>query len=399
MNLQNSRVALVSYHAFRQGPYRPSVLHEFFLRRIAANEIKSYTYFCSNWDHLSKSKHNFVSADRVHSISVPGYYKNLSIWRIVSHLAFSIKLLFNRELWSSDLFIICVPPSFLGFTVGLVARLRGKPYIIDVIDLWPEALPVSSNKKKFFMCTLGALWVYLRNLLYRSADELLCHCHYFIQKIDKSPKPIAHYLPLCSLDAGLFSVASNRLNTQTEIRILVLGSINHVLDGGSLGNLLSVLAQKTSKKIILEIIGDGETKADLLKLISTQTPGVEVLDHGVVYDFNRKAAILSRCHFGFNGYRTTTAIGITYKAIDFSSCGIVFLNSVQGDLNDLINTYRAGLNYEIGEEINLATQVLAITEDSFAKMSEGSRKMAKDHFHPDKFEENLLSILRHVGAK
>ena len=396
----NKNILLVSYHAFREDPFRPSALHRFFKEQISQDNALAYSLVCSDWDHLTKTRHDFSGDPAIKTIRVPGYFKNLSVNRVISHMVFSLKLLFSTALWRGDVFFVCVPPSLPALVVALVATLKRKPFVFDVVDLWPEALPAGDAQKKLFMTIIGGPWVFLRNCLYGRASMLLTHCKYFIEKIGAQNSLRLSYVPLSQGNLQMFLLESNRPKLASEIRILVLGSINNVIDIESLVSLLASLRSndKTSscRKVILEIIGDGESKTALLQQVLREADFVQVLDHGKVFDSKIKGEVLSRCHFGYNGYRNTTAIGVTYKAVDFATAGVVFLNCVQGDLTDLITEYGAGFNFTKGLESELAERVLSLSDEAFLGMSRGSRKMALNLFHPERFEKSLTAILEKV---
>lgn len=387
------RILCVSYHFFEHSSYRPSVMHDFLSRYALANHVE-YVFLCSNWDHISKKNHSVDVSKNIHMIRVPGYKKNISFSRIFSHLIFSFKLLFHPSLWRFDVCLVCVPPSFSYVVALIAAKVRRKPVIVDVVDLWPEALPLPRVLKNGFMFFVGAPWIFFRNFFYSRATRLLSHCKYFLTCLHRHDDPKASYLPLTQQDLSLFEIPSHREKIDQQIRILVLGSINHVLDIQSLVRILMDLSGLGKEpKVVLEIVGSGENKANLLEAISHQAPKVDVIDHGVIFEPVQKAKILSRCHFGYNGYRQTSAIGITYKSIDFSSAAVVFLNSLQGDLNDLVDEYGAGFNYKIGKEKELVQKILALKTKDFELMSQASRKMARDLFHPSRFENQLGSVL------
>lgn len=391
-----TRVLLISYHYFAEGPYRPRVLHEA-LRQELQGE---YQLLCSDWDHLRKARHMVGDDSHLTWLRVPGYTKNLSASRVWSHVVFSWKLLFSSALWRANLVIVCVPPTLSAAVAIAVTKLRRRPVVVDVIDLWPEALPASPRFKQMFMWSGGWLWAGARNVLLKFASLVLCHCRYFAPILQRSFGARTKYMPLTQSDPSLFSLPSQRLPLSQECRILVLGSINHVLDSDSLLRLVASLVEKGSfARIVLEVIGDGETKSDMLKKLQQQSPAVKVMDHGVLFDSQKKGEILARCHFGYNGYKNTTAIGITYKSIDFASAGLVFLNSVQGDLNDLVKEYGAGFNYRVGDEVTLATRLTQLSDQDWQAFSRGAKKMAQDLFHPERLRADLREIIADGGVK
>lgn len=374
------------------------MLHRYFLEH--QSRFKSYNLLAANWDHQSKSTHDLsqFQDQNIEWFQVPSYRKNISLKRVFSYLSFSLKLLFSKKLWKADLVIISVPPSFSAVVPAVIAMLRRKPWVVDIVDLWPEALPVGPKAKKLFMRTLGLPWVWSRNLFYSRASLFLSHSKYFL-KFTKTKKSL--WLPLMQ-SGTLPQSIQKRAPIDQEIRICVLGSINNVLNIDSLVLLTSeiqkLIKQSGSpRKLILEILGGGERKETMIKEIQMAAPKWKVQDHGVSYDPELKQSILNRCHFGYNGYRSTTAIGITYKSIDFASYGNVFINSVQGDLKSLVLQYLAGYNFELGEESLLAEKICNLSNNEYIKLSKGSHRLATDLFSRSRFERRLTEALDRVS--
>jgi len=394
-------LVFVSYHIHSNPGYRPSMLHRFFLDQ--QTKFKSYHLLAANWDHQSKAKHDLEKfpEPNINWIKVPSYTKNISLRRVLSYLSFSLKLIFSKKLWKADLVVISVPPSFSAVIPGTIAMLRGKPWVVDIVDLWPEALPVSPSTKKLFMRTLGKPWVWSRNFFYSRASLFISHSKYFLG-FTKTKTKKSLWLPL--MQTGTIPQAPHkRAPIDQEIRICVLGSINNVLNIDSLV-VLTAEIQKLVKqsgnprKLVLEILGGGERKETLIKEIQMAAPKWKIQDHGISFDPDLKQSILNRCHFGYNGYRSTTAIGITYKSIDFASFGNVFLNSVQGDLKSLVVQYLAGFNFQLGGETALAEEICDLSNNEYIKLSKGSHHLATDLFSRSRFERRLAEALERVSS-
>jgi hypothetical protein len=396
----------------------------------------NYLFLHADWDHQSKTrftKHSskpFSSQDfQRELISVPAYFRNLSLRRVYSHIVFSWKIFWHPSLRHADLVYVCVPPSLsalgvalrlgLGFRLGSGLRLglgsgsgsrlgsgsgsgsgfRGKKWVLDLVDLWPEALPASPFKKFLLQVTVGWVWIFARNIFYARATRFVSHCRYFLDLLKLSPRK-THFIPLAQAQEELSHLQEGqRHSIAQELRILVLGSINHVLDAEGLVRLMralsSPLAQaSTPRLIVLEILGAGESKGRLLAALGDQASDVQILDHGSNFDPLFKRQVLARCHFGYNGYKAQTAIGITYKSIDFASQGLVFLNSVQGDLRACIDEHGAGFNFHSGEEALLATKLLRLSQENFDRMSQGSRRLYEKLFTLQGFHERMNALMK-----
>lgn len=389
------KVVLISYHYHPYPGYRSSLVHQYFLRRQQrlGAAPHDYVFLHADWDHHTKTRFESAPHEGRRALRVPSYKRNLSLKRVWSHIFFSWKVWRDPVLEDADLAFICVPPSLSALGPALKLSLRGKPWILDIVDLWPEALPVARWKKIVFALGFGWAWALLRRALYQRATRFVSHCQYFLDElaIDSSRTAL---IPLAQAQTEMTKLSpGERPPLAQEIRLLVLGSINHVLDSRSLVALLQALP---AERRVLEILGAGESKPQLLQSLSEKCPGLRIVDHSMNFDPELKRSVLARCHFGYNGYSTQTAIGITYKSIDFASQGLVFLNSVQGDLQHLVESFGAGFNYKAGEESALATKISALGESDYQRMSQSSRKIFEEKFRLDSFSRRMDHLMEGV---
>jgi hypothetical protein len=389
------KVVLVSYHYHPYPGYRSSLVHQYFLGREKSHGTAptDYVFLHADWDHHTKTRFESAACEGREAIRVPSYKRNLSLKRVWSHILFSWKVWKHPALKDADLAFVCVPPSLSALGPALRLSLRGKPWILDIVDLWPEALPVARWKKIIFAVGFGWAWALLRRALYQRATRFVSHCQYFLDELGIDPARTA-LIPLAQAQVEMTKLSpEERLPLEKEIRLLVLGSINHVLDSKS---LLALLLALPTERTVLEILGAGESKPKLLAQLAEKCPGLRIVDHSMNFDPELKRSVLARCHFGYNGYSTQTAIGITYKSIDFATQGLVFLNSVQGDLHHLVESYGAGFNYKAGEESALATTLADLDETDYQCLSQGSRKIYEDNFRLESFSERMNILMEGV---
>lgn len=98
------------------------------------------TFVTSDFDHARKamiSRSALASRSGLWVVHVPGYRDNVSLARMWTHFLFALKLWLRAFLTRWDAVVISsVPPD------GLIAAkfLRKKSLIIDIRDIWPDAL-------------------------------------------------------------------------------------------------------------------------------------------------------------------------------------------------------------------------------------------------------------------
>ena len=79
-------------------------------------------------------------------INEPGYYKNVSLKRIISHRVFAKNVLeYVKKIKKPDI-IYCVVPSLdVADLITAYANKNNIKVIVDIQDLWPEAYKMVIN--------------------------------------------------------------------------------------------------------------------------------------------------------------------------------------------------------------------------------------------------------------
>lgn len=101
----------------------------------------------SDFSHRKKKKIHNEMSDL--DINVKEYKKNLSIDRLISHYQFSKSVYNELVAIQPDLIHALVPPNSLSKYLSLYKEKYNVKLIFDIIDLWPETLPVGNIKTYF----------------------------------------------------------------------------------------------------------------------------------------------------------------------------------------------------------------------------------------------------------
>ncbi len=286
----------------------------------------------TDFSHIRKRKRSDTK-DHYVQIDTEPYKRNLSVKRLLSHRDFAKKAFRFIDSYDPDLIWVCVPAN------SLIAE--AKKYkdshpdvrmIIDVIDMWPESMPLGTLKKLLPF----TIWRNIRNNSIDCADALVTECSYYKNilkdEYDGQVKTI-HW-------ARDNKVGDYKLDLpEDKLSLAYIGSINNIIDIDEIGRLID----SADMPVVLHVIGSGESKERLLESLKSKC---ELIYHGVTYDPNDKKEIFSKCHAGLNIYKEGLYIGLTVKSIDYFNYGLPVINSIQGDTYSLINEYGVGFNVD-----------------------------------------------------
>ena len=301
--------------------------------------------YISDYDHIKKKEITNKNENCIY-IHVPPYKKNLSFKRIFSHIFFSVNIKKILKEEKPDIIYALAPVNSL---VYICARYKNKKkckLICDIIDLWPESLPMGNNR---FIVPYN-IWRYLRNYALRKSDIIITECNYYIDRLKIANKKNVYTLPLFKKinvnDLKSVETYIDNLRINNDKRIIKLGyvgSINNIIDIEAIKRVCIQLKNRYDI-VLVKIIGDGENKNAFINML--KQVGCEVDFYGKIFDEKKKIKILGECDYGLNMMVDTVSVGLTTKSIDYLSYGLPLINNIKGDTWELVNTKKIGVNIQ-----------------------------------------------------
>lgn len=288
----------------------------------------------SDYMHIKKKRitKKLINREYIH---VKAYKKNFSLSRLYSHWRFSKEAAKAVNKFVPDLLYVLIPPNSL--TKQMAKYKKNNPnvkLIFDVIDLWPETMPIKKFKNVFPF----SYWKKLRDKYINEADYIITECDLYQEylEVDKNKIQTVYF-------------AKDKIKLDSEINLddanislCYLGSINNIIDIDSIGSIIREVSK--IKPVILKIIGDGEKKDELIDV--SKKAGAQVVDYGKIYDERKKQEIFDTCNYGLNLYKDSTVIGLTMKSIDYLAAGLPIINNIKGDTWELVKNNSLGINVD-----------------------------------------------------
>ena len=291
----------------------------------------SVTWIFSDFDHHQMKNVFRKREDHVYLHMAP-YRANLSPGRLRSIRAFAGSVKAYLEGKEADLLWFLIPANSFVPAAKRLKEKTGAKVVFDIIDLWPESLPVSRGKE---LPPLRA-WKAVRDRDLDCADQIFTECGLY-RELVRLPEERTETLYWFK-ERG--AARREHVPDPGTLRIAYIGSINHLIDGRTAAELVRCL--KEERKVAVQVIGNGEGKEGFLREL--REAGAEVTDHGTVYDEEEKAAIFSACDFGLNMMVPQVRVGLTMKSLDYLAYGLPLLNSIPGDTWELTEACGAGIN-------------------------------------------------------
>lgn len=311
-----------------------------------------------------------------------GYKKNISINRVFSHmrLARDIFAYIDKHADEIDVLWVLAPPNvFVRYAARIKKKHKHIRLIVDLIDLWPETMPLGNIKEFLFS------WKKLRDNSLQYADIIVTECNLYRDVLSKAiDKKSAETLYLARENKGYTSCL--KLDKE-RVSLCYLGSINNIIDIDGIVRVINTCLKK--RETTLHIIGDGEKKKELVRKV--KATGAEIIDHGKVYDQTIKQQIFDSCHYGLNMMKDTVCVGLTMKSIDYFEYGLPIINNIKGDTWEIVEKYGCGVNVDLNGKINADSFEIGVVDNETLRIK--SRAFFEEALTADVFRSRVTRII------
>lgn len=326
----------------------------------------SYCILASDFSHRDKKYYSIENQRCTYQLHVPKYKKNMSFKRLFSHNAFAKKV--YKALLSirpNAIYIVAPPNSLFKYIKKYVNKYPNTRIIFDIFDVWPETLPLGCKTKKLLAVPL-MMWRRRRDNYLCKNFEYVFECNLFNDYFKRR-----YGLLNCQtiyLGRKKYSDYIIGVSNTNPLNFVYLGSINNIIDIDLIILFLSEL--KKYKPVFLKIIGAGEKESILKEKCFEQKIPYEF--YGPVFDEEKKAKILSDCHFGLNVFKESVFVGLTMKSIEYFHWGLAFINTIKGDTFKIVESNQCGYNINYDNFKSAAKACSLLDVDSINKMKNNS---------------------------
>jgi len=325
--------------------------------------------------------------DGIDVISLPLPYSNRDSLakRTMVFLRFALHGIWIALRHDYDLLFATSTPLTAGLP-GIVARwLRGKPFVFEVRDLWPELPRALGMHNPFILASMGLM----ERAIYRSARACIGLSPGIVKGIrrrSKQGKPLIMIPNGCDLD--LFNPGRKenlRLPGLCEDDFVAAftGAIGPANGLDAVLDAASVLKELGNEKIKILFIGDGKMKDRLVA--SARLRGLNNCLFFPPLPKTELASLVSSINCGLMILKNIPAFyyGTSpNKFFDYISAGIPVLNNYPGWLANIIHKYKCGIVVppEDPKTFANALEHLAFNPDKCRLMGHNARKLAEDQF-------------------
>ncbi len=315
--------------------------------------------------------------------------------RVLDYVSFGMMAFFVGLFTKHDIIIATSPQFFTTWAAWGISKIKRKPWIFELRDLWPESIKTVGAMKQ------GKMIEFLEKVeigLYRSCDKVVAVTDAFKTNLINR-----------GIDSNKIDVVTNASNMELfyprkkdekllcELKLkdkFVVGYIGTHGMAHSLNFIVKSITNIEDKNMHFLFIGDGAMKKTILKIASDLSlQNITFLDPVVKEDVPK---YLSVCDVSLaplkkeENFKTV----IPSKIFEASAMKKPTLLGVQGQAQEIVEKYGAGVCFEPENEMDFIEKLnLLRDEHIYNKCEIGCENLAKD-FDRKILAKKMLDIIK-----
>jgi len=293
------------------------------------------------------------------------------------------------------------PPIFQGWTAWCLARLKGKPFLFEIRDLWPEfAIGIGVLKNK----VLIKMSYWLESFLYRHADRIVINSPGFFPFVTKQGGKEIELVPN-GVDPDMFDPQEDgrafREARQLGDAFLVLYAGAHGISNDLEVVLSAARLTSNDHNIQYVFVGDGKEKANLVHLAGEWNlqnvhfiPSVPKHEmHQVLAASDACVAILKPLDL----YKTT----YPNKVFDYLAASRPVVLAIDGVIRQVVEEAHAGIFTAPGDAAAMAEAIRMLARDpkQAREMGNNGRDYVVQHFNRQVFAAQFETLFSDLVKK
>jgi len=294
-----------------------------------------------------------------------------------------------------DVVFVHSPPMTLGLTAGLFKLFHRVPIVLDVVDLWPDAVYGSGMASDFIAKISGLIAM----IAYRLADKITVLTDGFKSRVASVgvPDGIISVMPPWADNKLYFSTDCNpefgkKYKLHGKFCIIHAGNIGPFQD---IENVLAAAEQLLDvDNLLIVFVGGGQ---DLEKM-KRKASGLANIIFAGIYPSEKMAGILAWGNALLVSLRADSylSINLPSKVPSYLACGKPIIACADGETGQLIENNHVGLSCAPGNPTLLAETIkrfMALPEEERIDMGKRSWQTFEMFYDKDKLIGKYISML------
>lgn len=325
---------------------------------------------------------------RISFIDVPPYKKNVGIGRIYSNkiAARHVHAYMSERILKYAAVYCSIPANDIAAKVAVLCHQNTIPCIIDIEDLWPEAMGMVIKNERIRKFMFGS---FRRDaeIVYRNADGIIGTSEDYTARAFKNrsrdiPSDTVYVgCDLDQFDVGVRKYSHEIEKSEEEFWVTYAGSISTSYDIRTLILAAKELQVQGHWCVRFQILGTGSQKEEMEELVESE--GIRNVIFWGYVPYQKMAAVLSKSDLVVNSFIRGAPQSITNKVGDYLAGGKAMVNTLENPVFcSMVQKYRVGINIQPEETVALSRAVLWLKENKEERieMGKNARNLAEKEF-------------------
>ena len=341
---------------------------------------------------------------QVHRLSAPRGMRQSLRARLNTYTSFAWRAYrFGRTLERPDVVIGTIQPLFTGLAASRVARLHGVPFLLEVRDLWPDALEAKGAVTGWKAAVLHRI----ANRLYRDADRIVSLTPGIKTELVKKGvscdrvdvftngfDPEIYQLP-----AGTRERVRTELGWDRQFAAVYIGTHVEVTAVDVIVRAAAELRDRPD--IRFDLFGTGQRKPAAMELArNMRLPNVHFHDP---VPKKRVPALLEAADVALMTLFRSPLIHIYFenKFMDYMGAAKPILAAMEGQQAEIIQKHHTGRVVAAFDHAGLARLVVeaAAGFEPFREMGVNGRRLVEQYFLLPQILERYVGVIEAVAAR
>lgn len=315
--------------------------------------------------------------------------------RVLDYMSFGVSSFIAGLFLKYDIIIATSPQFFTTWSAYGLSKIRRKPWIFELRDLWPESIKaVGAAKNEMLIKFLEKIELGL----YRDAKRVICVTNSFKNNlinrgIDENKIDVVYnganlqlFVPR-EKDSEL--LATLELKDKFVVGYIGTHGMAHKLDF-----ILECAKEIEDTNIHFLFVGDGAEKENLVALAKKlELKNVTFLDSVPKKEVPRYLSVID---VSLVPLKKSDLFKTVIPSKIFESCAMQkpILLGVEGEIQEIIQNYSAGIFFEPENRESFLLQLQRIKNpEVYEKLQQGCKKLAQD-FDRKRLAKQMLDIIR-----
>jgi len=397
---------LLIHQAFGSPREAGGTRHYELAQRLVANDNR-FTVVTSRVSYMTgKQAETIADGESVDGIRVVRAYALPSHHQSFLRRIFSFLSFMASSAWAAwkvkdvDLVMGTSPPLFQAVSAWLVARLRRKPFLLEIRDLWPEfAIECGVLRNRWLI----GLARQLERFLYAKADHILVNSpayrDYLLNRGIKESK-------ISFIPNGVDTQTFDAVPTDDAVRIeLGLRDEFVVMYAGALGlandidTILNAAARlQNDPQIHFVLVGDGKERSRLEEMKNRL--GLSNVTFAGARDKAEMPRMLAAADACVATLKNIPMFRTTYpnKVFDYMAASRPTVLAIDGVIRQVVEAAGGGIAVPPGDPASLANAVQRLSQDrdQAREMGQAACEYVTVHFNRDQHAIQLAQLCRRL---